>query len=131
MARILWSSENRSRHTGCPVKNDDFGGSLPAGKLFCVTENISQTDERPEQRFRTLEQMEQDLDRCIGALRPTLGGERYLTDRELSERLKISRRTLQEYRSSGEIPYYCVCGKVLYRESDIERVLEEHCFALP
>lgn len=130
MARILWSSENRSRHTGCPVKNDDFG-PLPAGKLFCVTENISQTDERPEQRFRTLEQMEQDLDRCIGASRPTLGGERYLTDRELSERLKISRRTLQEYRSSGEIPYYCVCGKVLYRESDIERVLEEHCFALP
>ena len=72
-----------------------------------------------------------DLDRCIGALRPTLGGERYLTDRELSERLKISRRTLQEYRSSGGIPYYCVCGKVLYRESDIERVLEEHYFALP
>ena len=99
--------------------------------MFCVTENISQTDERPEQRFRTLEQMEQDLDRSIGASRPTLGGERYLTDRELSERLKISRRTLQEYRSSGEIPYYCVCGKVLYRESDIERVLEEHCFALP
>ena len=31
------------RHTGCPVKSDDFGGTfLPlAGKLFCVTENIS------------------------------------------------------------------------------------------
>ena len=28
---------------GCPVKSDDFGGAfLPlAGKLFCVTENIS------------------------------------------------------------------------------------------
>ncbi len=94
-------------------------------------QSVFQTDERPESLLQTLEQMEQDLDRCIGALRPTLGGERYLTDRELSERLKISRRTLQEYRSSGEIPYYCVCGKVLYRESDIERVLEEHYFALP
>ena len=32
-----------SRHTGCPVKSDDFGGASPplAGKLFCVTENIS------------------------------------------------------------------------------------------
>ena len=28
---------------GCPVKNDDFGGAFHplAGKLFCVTENIS------------------------------------------------------------------------------------------
>lgn len=92
---------------------------------------VFQTDDRPEELLRTLEQLERDLDRCVELSRPTLGGERYLTDRELSERLKISRRTLQEYRSSGGIPYYCVCGKVLYRESDIERVLEEHYFALP
>lgn len=63
---------------------------------------------------------------------PSDAGRRTLPDGpRVSERLKISRRTLQEYRSSGEIPYYCVCGKVLYRESDIERVLEEHYFALP
>ena len=66
-------------------------------------QSVFQTDERPESLLRTLEQMEQDLDRCIGALRPTLGGERYLTDRELSERLKISRRTLQEYRAGSPI----------------------------
>lgn len=94
-------------------------------------QSIFRTDERPEALLRTLEQPEKDLDRCVELNRPTLGGERYLTDRELSERLKISRRTLQEYRSSGEIPYYSICGKVLYRESDIERVLEEHYFGLP
>ncbi len=94
-------------------------------------QSIFRTDERPEARLRTLAQLEQDLDRCVELNRPTLGGERYLTDRELSERLKISRRTLQEYCSSGEIPYYSICGKVLYRESDIERVLEEHYFGLP
>ena len=92
---------------------------------------VFQTDDRPEELLRTLEQLERDLDRCVGLSRPTLGGERYLTDRELSERLKISRRTLQEHRSSHEIPYYCICGKILYRESDIERMLEEHYFALP
>ena len=59
-------------------------------------QSVFQTDARPESLLRTLEQMEQDLDRCIGALRPPLGGDRYLTDRELSERLKISRRTRQE-----------------------------------
>ncbi len=33
-----------------------------------------------------------------------LGGEHYLTDRELSQRLKISRRTLQDYRNNGKLP---------------------------
>ena len=55
---------------------------------------------------------------------PLLGGEHYLTDRELSERLKISRRTLQDYRNNGILPYRQLGGKILYRESDIERVLQ-------
>lgn len=92
------------------------------------TQSVYRTDERPEELLRTLEQLERDLDRCVELNRPMLGGERYLTDRELSERLKISRRTLQEHRFSHEIPYYCVCGKILYRESDIERFLEERYF---
>ena len=43
MTRILWSPRNRFRHTGCPVKNDDFGGVFNplAGKLFSVTKPIS------------------------------------------------------------------------------------------
>ena len=56
---------------------------------------------------------------------PLLGGEHYLTDRELSERLKISRRTLQDYRNNGILPYRQLGGKILYRESDIERVLQK------
>ena len=94
-------------------------------------QSVYRTDDRPEELLRTLEQLERDLDCCVELSRPTLGGERYLTDRELSERLKISRRTLQEHRSSHVIPYYCICGKILYRESDIERMLEEHYFGLP
>ena len=55
---------------------------------------------------------------------PLLGGEHYLTDRELSQRLKISRRTLQDYRNNGILTYRHLGGKILYRESDIERVLQ-------
>ena len=33
-------------------------------------------------------------------------------------------KTLQEYRNDGVIPYILLGGKVLYRESDLERVLE-------
>lgn len=55
--------------------------------------------------------------------RPTLGGERFLTDKEVSARLKVSRRTLQDYRNNGIIAYYQLGGKILYKESDIERML--------
>ena len=33
------------------------------------------------------------------------------------------RRTLQDYRSNGILPYIQVGGKILYRASDIERTL--------
>ena len=54
-----------------------------------------------------------------GNYRPLLDGERYLTDREVAEILKVSRRTLQEYRNDGVLPYILLGGKVLYRESDL------------
>ena len=62
--------------------------------------------------------------KVIGNYRPLLGGERYLTDREAAQILKVSRRTLQEYRNDGLLPYIILGGKVLYRESDLEKVLE-------
>ena len=36
--------------------------------------------------------------------RPPFNGERFLTDRELSGLLKISRRCLQDYRDQGRLP---------------------------
>ena len=75
----------------------------------------------------TLENMKELLvfyKKVIGNYRPLLDGERYLTDREVAQILKVSRRTLQEYRNEGVLPYILLGRKVLYRESDLERVLE-------
>jgi hypothetical protein len=58
--------------------------------------------------------------------RPSLNGQRYMTDKEVAGRLKVSRRTLQEYRNDRKIPFILFGGKVLYRETDIERMLEEN-----
>lgn len=55
--------------------------------------------------------------------RPSLQGKRFLTDAQLSEKLGISRRTLQDFRDRRVIPYYRLDGKVLYDESDIEDFL--------
>ena len=76
---------------------------------------------------RVLESMKEVLalyKDVTGNYRPLLDGERYLTDREVAEVLKVSRRTLQEYRNDGVLPYILLGGKVLYRENDLERVLE-------
>ena len=74
---------------------------------------------------RSLDRMLAALNRLGKESRPLLNGERYLTDKEVGARLKVSRRTLQNYRNAGRIPYILLGGKLLYRESDIERRLME------
>ncbi|MFC4674663.1 helix-turn-helix domain-containing protein [Dysgonomonas termitidis] len=55
-----------------------------------------------------------------------LNGESFYTDEELSKKLKISRSSLQDYRDQGRIPYIKLAGKILYRASDIEKLLEDN-----
>ena len=64
------------------------------------------------------------LSSFIESYNPPLDGERYLTDKELSEFLKLSRRTLQEYRNNRVLPYILLGGKVLYPESGLRELLE-------
>ena len=53
----------------------------------------------------------------------SFGNERFLTDKEVSAWLKVSRRTLQDYRNNGMVSYYQLGGKILYKESDIEKMV--------
>ena len=78
--------------------------------------------------LKTLDRLSDKVEQVIVNCRPALNGERFLTDREVSERLKISRRALQDYRNQGKIPYLYLGGKILYKESDLEKVLEKAYF---
>lgn len=40
--------------------------------------------------------------------------------------LHVSLRTLQDWRDTGKIAYIQISGKVLYKESDINRLLNEN-----
>ena len=40
--------------------------------------------------------------------------------------LNISKRTLQHYRDKGIFPYTQIAGKILYRLSDLQRILKEN-----
>ncbi len=86
---------------------------------------ITRDNERVTRFFKSLDRMLDGIENLVKNHKPTLGGERYLTDREVAARLRLSRRTLQDYRNEGRIPYYQLGGKLLYRESDIQRLLDE------
>lgn len=87
---------------------------------------ITEKDERITALYRKLQEATQNIELIINNKLSISNGHRYLTDAELSKCLKISRRTLQEYRNNGIIPYYHIGGKILYRESDIEEFLESN-----
>lgn len=55
--------------------------------------------------------------------RASFSNERFLTDKEVSAWLKVSRRTLQDYRNNGMVSYYQLGGKILYKKSDIEKMV--------
>ena len=58
--------------------------------------------------------------------RPLFNGDRWISDREAAEFLKISRHTLFTYRQKGLLPYVLLCGKILYRERDLEELLQRN-----
>lgn len=77
-----------------------------------------------EELLRRLDNIDRILKQLTVSVRRTFQNDAFLTDSELSHLLKISRRTLQEYRTSGVIPYYLICGKVLYKASEIQQLLQ-------
>lgn len=88
-------------------------------------ELITEYDERIRSYFQALERLSKALETLFSKRKSSLDGESFYTDEELSQRLKISRRSLQDYRNQGRIPYIKLGGKILYRSSDVERMLEE------
>ncbi len=76
--------------------------------------------------FTHLEHLTRLFKEHAGQFRPILNGERYLTEAELANSLKLTQRTLIEYRNTGKLPYYKLGGRVLYKERDIIDLLERN-----
>lgn len=91
-----------------------------------MEEYVSMKNEKVKQFFARAEGLMGRLDELGRVCLPVLGRERYLTNQQLSGLLHLSRRTLQDYRDRGILPFYRLEGKILYRESDIERILTEN-----
>ena len=89
-------------------------------------EIITQQDPQMQMFAQLMESVLKKLERYCATARPMLGGEVYLTSEEVCKLLRLSSRTLQEYRDSRTIAYYKIGGKILYKQSDIQAMLERH-----
>ena len=76
--------------------------------------------------FRSLDEIQEAIQEAFKRRTPHLNGEKYLTNNEVSKLLNLSTRTLQDWRDNGIISYVQISGKVLYRQSDILKLLESH-----
>ncbi|MFR3216385.1 MAG: helix-turn-helix domain-containing protein [Dysgonomonas mossii] len=83
-----------------------------------------------EQRIRnltvSLQQISDEFDKVSTSFSNSLIKEKFLSDADLSTLLHIDRRTLKRYRQAGKIPYYKLNGKIIYKESEIYKLLEDN-----
>ena len=98
-----------------------------------MTENEIITQQDPQMQIfaQLMEGTLKKLERYCATARPMLGGEVYLTGEEVCSLLRLSTRTLQEYRNLGKLPFYKIGGKILYKQSDIQTMLERHYYPIP
>lgn len=89
-------------------------------------ETINKETPEMKQLISGIQEVSKRMREIAQTHRPLFGGEIYLTGREVCERLFVSPRTLQDYRDKGIIPYSQIAGKILYRLSDISRLLQEN-----
>lgn len=88
-----------------------------------MNKTIMTNDEWAVDFMEQLDSMLNGIESMNEKSRASFGNERFLTDKEVSAWLKVSRRTLQDYRNNGMVSYYQLGGKILYKESDIEKMV--------
>jgi len=78
--------------------------------------------ERIMDRFDQLEKVIQKLNKRDNMLE----GERLYDNQDVCQLLNISKRTLQRYRSNGELPFHSIYHKTYYKESDLHTFIRTH-----
>ena len=73
--------------------------------------------------FTALNELSATIKQALQNRTPHLNGEKYLTNREVCQLLRISSRTLQNWRDTGKIQFIRIKGKILYRETEVKNRL--------
>ncbi len=91
-----------------------------------MKETVTATDPRIVRLTAQADDITEMCQKLRDEYHPLLNGRRFITDAMLSELLGVCRRTTQDYRDRGIIPYYRLDGKILYAEEDIETFLQSN-----
>jgi hypothetical protein len=78
--------------------------------------------------FTGMDELLDLMNQALKSRTPHLNGEKFLTNRDVCAILYISARTLQDWKTKEKIPYIQLKGKVLYRQSDIDKFLQSNYF---
>ncbi|MCR2031606.1 helix-turn-helix domain-containing protein [Alistipes timonensis] len=80
-----------------------------------------------QQIIERLERIEQ---LCLAIVPPNAtispANEKLLDNYDVCQMLNISKRTLQRYRSLGDLPYQMIYHKTLYKEKDVREFIARH-----
>jgi hypothetical protein len=76
--------------------------------------------------YQELIQMIEKIDQKLSALRTDKTGNRWLTNKEVSEMLSVTGRTLQNYRDNGILPFSKIGSNIFYKLSDLEDLLNSN-----
>ena len=87
-------------------------------KIYTVKETVI------AETLESLRRASRKADILMDSYQPVFHGERLMTDGELASTLRVSPRALRDYRNEGILPYIRMKGNILYRESDIVKVLK-------
>ena len=91
-------------------------------------ELINKDTPQVKEFISSLDSMLSGIESIVKHYKPHLNGERFLSNHEVSKKLNVSLRTLQEWRDTGLIPFIQIKGKIIYRQSDIDKLLQKNYF---
>ena len=91
-------------------------------------ELINKDTPQVKEFISSLDSMLNGIEFIIKHYKPHLNGERFLSNNEVSKKLNVSLRTLQEWRDTGLIPFIQIKGKIIYRQNDIDKLFQKHYF---
>lgn len=74
--------------------------------------------------FTGLDELLDTIQQALKSRTPQLNGEKFLSNRDVCRMLHVSSRTLQDWRDTGKISFIQIKGKILYKESEILKLLE-------
>ena len=70
-----------------------------------------------------LDALLEGIERMDASHKASPSNEQFLTDKEVSAWLKVSRRTLQTLRDNGTLAYSQIGHKIFYKPEDVQRIV--------